>query len=471
MFQYLVLLLVAVAFLGVCRFFFYTPAPKRRAPYVPRDERRDLRARVRDGSRPLVRGEGGPTFAAGSVAEAARLTATQPIPLVTDEPTKEVPRVSLDERATNPEMEETQVVSREVLHQMMEAEPTREVPVLRPQAEPEPEVTAEEDIEALLEDTQSLLRQHVRHFLVRYARVTPDLAHDAEVVTEHCLARLGDRPDAEVRDMLSHIMVQEALTNAQRVYVMMPDSVVLAMVSSAFAQVALGERNETLTLLAYDALDVWTHMDHGHFRILALLLLFHYSRNTNNTSAAAFRRYAKKYVEPLLTDLPTEYSYYQQLEYLQCVSLSQTDLPFTEILRESYPLFFNYEGFTEEELTQALEGGKLRAEFTVRSLYGDYYKFPVADTSGLADFYRRAGVKDKAQREALTQLTKLRPIHPDRREAGRLVQTLAPSLGALNEAWDGSMLRRSAPTLLGMYIGREYVKEVIGEDFDLSRWL
>ena len=30
---------------------------------------------------------------------------------------------------------------------------------------------------------------------------------------------------------------------------------------------------------------------------------------------------------------------------------------------------------------------------------------------------------------------------------------------------------RSAPTLLGMYIGKLYLKEEIQEDFDLSRWL
>ena len=40
MVSYLVILLVALAFLLVCRLFFYKPAPRRRAPYVPQASRR-----------------------------------------------------------------------------------------------------------------------------------------------------------------------------------------------------------------------------------------------------------------------------------------------------------------------------------------------------------------------------------------------------------------------------------------------
>ena len=91
----------------------------------------------------------------------------------------------------------------------------------------------------------------------------------------------------EAADTLMHIMVQEALQNAQRTYVMMPDETVLHMVSEAFGDVARGHRSETKTILAYDALKAMPGMEENQFNALALLLLFHYSRNTDNLYCGA----------------------------------------------------------------------------------------------------------------------------------------------------------------------------------------
>lgn len=464
MISYIVLLAVGLAFLVLCRICFYRPVRKSRAPYVPRYERRSGGERMALAADKKV---------AMDTAVTKEVAVSKPVAAKETEITKEIVRVTPAVAAMVGE--ETRVLNPEELRDM-----TREVetstmtqPVLAVDAEASAKEVADSvaDVEALLADTQSLLRQHVRHFLVQYATVTPDVVHDVEVVTERCFAKLGERTDAEIRDMLGHIMVQEALANAQRVYVMMPDQVMLEMVAGAFAQVALGERHETMTLLAYDALAAWTHMDHAHFRVLGLLLMCHYFRNTNNTSASAFRRYTKKYIEPLVKGLPTEYSYYQQLEYLHCISLRESDLPFTEVLCESYPYFFCYEGFTRTELMDVLGTLPWKAECTVHSIYGDYYKFPIADANGLPDLFAQAGIETEPVREGLTRLMQKRPIHPARHEMVSLLRMISPVLSDTADMWDGSMLRRSAPTLLGMYIGHAYIKEVIGEEFDLSRWI
>ncbi len=463
MFPYITILLVALLFLGVCRFFFYTAPQKRRAPYVPRYTSARERAAAR-----TVKTRENLLPKEEPVHEETIVMA--PVTAMAAEATKEIPRVTkpeLEAQTADETLEETRVVDREELRQI------RDTQKLAKQDVPPAETVAEEPEAQWLPpaDADSVSRKHLRHFLVRYATVTPELAADAEKVTERAFAKLGDLPAKEVQDIMSHIMVQEALVNAQRVYVMLPDDIILEMVTDAFMQVALGERDHTMTLLAYDALEAMTHMEHGHYHILALLLLFHYSRNTNNISTAAFRRYAKKYVEPLLADLPAEYSYYQQLEYLQTVTMSGRDALLGEILRDSYPYFFAYRGFTESELTDLLQEERLRAEFVVKSIYGDYYKLAVADFSALSDFFRRAGVQDEEKRHALTKLMQSRPVPYDRREGHRVLQATSPVLAQLADIWDSSMMRRCAPTLLGMYIGRAYIKEVIGEEFDLSRWI
>ncbi|MDU5396025.1 MAG: hypothetical protein E6102_04615 [Negativicoccus succinicivorans] len=475
MVSYLVILLVALAFLLVCRLFFYKPAPRRRAPYVPQASRRRHAHEKVVPERLQVHSE--PVWSSSTVDTTVVQSAAAPAVAKAGQETRELPRLS-PTAASEPERDElaqTQIVNRENLKELVEssteAEPALATANAVREKEPVRQLAPEPAIIDTLEDTQSLLRWQVRHFLVRYATISPDMADDVERVTALAFAKLGDVDDSEIQDMIAHIMVQEALQNAQRVYVMTPDDTVLEMVTDAFAEVALGERTETQTLLAYDALAAMTHLEQGHYRILALLLLFHYSRHADNISAAAFRRYAKKYVQPLLQDLPTEYSYYQQLEYLRCTSMARKDLPLGQVLRESYPYFFSYMGFTKEELAAALAGKRLPAQYLVRSAYGDYYKLAVTDAGELPDFFRTANITDETMRNQLTELMQSRPVVYERRASTKVLRTVAPVLARLADAWDSSMLRRSAPTLLGMYIGKLYLKEEIQEDFDLSRWL
>ena len=100
---------------------------------------------------------------------------------------------------------------------------------------------------------QSLEERFVRHFLNRYGAVSSVVEQDTRMVTGHLIRNMDMDPE-DMADSLTHIMVQEALQNAQRTYVLMPNDTVLSMVTDAFADVARGRRSETRTTLAYDAL-------------------------------------------------------------------------------------------------------------------------------------------------------------------------------------------------------------------------
>ena len=113
----------------------------------------------------------------------------------------------------------------------------------------------------ILEDhpkVDTLEEYFVRHFLNRYGAVSRTVEQDTRKVTHHLIEKLA-MSDRELVDTLTHIMVQEAMQNAQRTYVMMPTPVVLAMVSDAFSDVAHGNRSDTKTILAYDALNPSTY--------------------------------------------------------------------------------------------------------------------------------------------------------------------------------------------------------------------
>ena len=329
--------------------------------------------------------------------------------------------------------------------------------------EPEPEVLESPQTPEVLEE------YFVRHFLNQYGAVSRTAAQDARTVTHHLVERARALAGRDASDVLTHIMVQEALQNAQRTYVMLPNDTVLGMVGDAFYDVAQGSKSDTRTILAYDALRVMPRMEMGQFHALALLLLFHYSRNVDNVDADALRAYAARYVEPLIRELPGEYSGYQQLEYLHCVSLENRDTAFGQVLRDSYPLVFSFRGCMKSELDS------IRADWPagalVPSLYNSYVKAAVIDDSLLGDYFDRYGIDSEREQTLLSALLHSRPVPYDRREMEHILARIAPPLAELQKAWDGSLLRRSSLTLMGMYIAQIHISELIGEEFDLSHWM
>lgn len=329
--------------------------------------------------------------------------------------------------------------------------------------EPEPEVMESPQPPEILEE------YFVRHFLNQYGAVSRTAAQDTRTVTHRLVERARSLAGKDASDVLTHIMVQEALQNAQRTYVMLPNETVLGMVEDAFYDVARGSRTDTRTILAYDALRVMPRMEMGQFHALSLLLLFYYSRNMDNVDAEALRAYADRYVEPLLRELPHEYSGYQQLEYLHCVSLENKDTAFGQVLRDSYPLIFAFRGCMKSELES------IRSEWpagsVVSSLFNSYYKAAVIDDAVLPEYFEKYHIDSAKEQTLLNALLHSRPVAYDRREMEHVLSRVAPPLAELQKVWDGSLLRRSSLTLMGMYIAQIHIRELIGEEFDLSHWM
>ncbi len=318
-------------------------------------------------------------------------------------------------------------------------------------------------------DVEQMEEYYIRHFLGQYSAVSKTVAEDTRTVTHALIARSARLTGRKAAEVLQHLMVQEALQNAQRAYAMMPEASLLRILAEAFEDVVIGSKTETKTILAYDALKVMPQMNTASFRALSLLLLFYYSKNAENTSPAAFRHYAESYVKPLIDDLPSEYSGYQQLEYLHCISLDNKDMPFGEVLREFYPLVFAYRGCQAQEI-KAICADWPQDAF-VPSVYPTYIKPDVVDDDMLPDFFSRCGIQDEQKRELLSALFHSRPVSYDRKEMEHILGKIDPALEELQEAWDESMLRRSSLTLLGMYVAQLYLRTELDEDFDLSHWI
>ena len=89
----------------------------------------------------------------------------------------------------------------------------------------------------------------------------------------------------------------------------------------------------------------------------------------------------------------------------------------------------------------------------------------------LPEYFEKYHIDSAKEQTLLNALLHSRPVAYDRREMEHVLSRVAPPLAELQKVWDGSLLRRSSLTLMGMYIAQVHIRELIGEEFDLSHWM
>lgn len=321
-----------------------------------------------------------------------------------------------------------------------------------------------------VEEESPVVKQCVAHFLNQFGMVTPEMSQQAEYITAAAFQRIGCVTDGERKKVIMPLIAQEALQNVQKAYTSHPEEYVATLALQAFYDIIHCSPISTRHLVAIDALKVMPYLSGHHYKILALLLIFLYSRNSHNVDKEAFCQYIDKYVLPFLDSFPTERPYFQQLEYLHCTAFESKETPFAEILSDSYPLLFRYRGITEEELRKALKGQQIPSELVVPSFNSPLMKLAMVDESMAPQFFRMAGIQDRAVQDHIMRLAKKRPASFNGEEALDIMEDISPALADLSDIWDSTMLRVSTLSLLGLYLAQGYVHECIGEEFDLSRW-
>ena len=333
------------------------------------------------------------------------------------------------------------------------------------------EPTANETVaeETMAPELLTIVDKAVAQYVAAFGILNPGSETMAKYVTEYVFSQLGAESEEEIATLLENIAVQEALLQAQKAYVANPTEWLRDMLADAFCDVVKRPQSSTWYLVAVDALKCLVNMQKGHLQALALALIVQYSKNSNNYSLENFQHYVEKYLEPLLSELPTREDVYQQLEYLRCTS-SAEEVGFEQILRNSYPLVFDYRGFTMEELEYVMQNAPVRTSITVPSLNSNLLKLSAVDEYMLPNLFQRAGIADQDTQQALTSLAFSRAFDWETTSFEDVLEHISPVLLDLCQTYNRIPLCRLNLTLLGLYLGRSMVKATIHEDFDISPW-
>ena len=297
-----------------------------------------------------------------------------------------------------------------------------------------------------------------------------DTQYYVEDITRDALAALNITKLAEVNALLDNIVIQEALMSMQKAYAATNTEWMKSAALGAFLDVVQSPKSSTPYLVAFDALRVLPHLTLGHFQVMALTLLLQYSRNSNNYGLIHFQHYVEKYIEPFISDLPQNASFYRQLDYLRCTQEEREPITLAQVLSNSYPFVFNYRGFSKEELFRATDGRGVDPRYVVRSLNSNLYKLALVDESLAPRFFRQTRISDSMVQRDLLALMKSKPTAFRGQEARDIIDDISPVLLDLADVFDKTPMSKISLTLLGLYLGRAHVKATIGEEFDLSHW-
>ena len=297
-----------------------------------------------------------------------------------------------------------------------------------------------------------------------------DTQYYVEDITRDALAALNITKLAEVNALLDNIVIQEALMSMQKAYAATNTEWMKSAALGAFLDVVQSPKSSTPYLVAFDALRVLPHLTLGHFQVMALTLLLQYSRNSNNYGLIHFQHYVEKYIEPFISDLPQNASFYRQLDYLRCTQEEREPITLAQVLSNSYPFVFNYRGFSKEELLRATDGRGVDPRYVVRSLNSNLYKLALVDESLAPRFFRQTRISDSMVQRDLLALMKSKPTAFRGQEARDIMDDISPVLLDLADVFDKTPMSKISLTLLGLYLGRAHVKATIGEEFDLSHW-
>ena len=307
-------------------------------------------------------------------------------------------------------------------------------------------------------------------FIHAFGVLHGDTQHYVESITRYALTALNITKLAEVNALLDNIVIQEALMSMQKAYAATNTEWMKSAALGAFLDVVQSPKSSTPYLVAFDALRVLPHLTLGHFQVMALTLLLQYSRNSNNYGLIHFQHYVEKYIEPFISDLPQNNSFYRQLDYLRCTQEEREPITLAQVLSNSYPFVFNYRGFSKEELFRATDGHGVDPRYVVRSLNSNLYKLALVDESLAPRFFRQTRISDSMVQRDLIALMKSKPTAFRGQEARDIMDDISPVLLDLADVFDHTPMSKISLTLLGLYLGRAHVKATIGEEFDLSHW-
>ncbi|MBX9804819.1 MAG: hypothetical protein K2Y18_03580 [Alphaproteobacteria bacterium] len=201
---------------------------------------------------------------------------------------------------------------------------------------------------------------------------------------------------------------------------------------------------------------------------ISVRFVLSYSMQGNILNIESFRDYFKEYLLPFCSELATEASDYQHIDYTKCGSISISGSNLFDILKKNYPAVFT-KGFDKSSIeTIALNPDQEHKLFI--PCLRDPSKFQVSALN--SDVIDMLGKKYDIDESKISQLKALQNTNSMlENEIEDDINQIDPNFKNLFKTWKTSSLQSLQLTSVGIALAQANIKRITGIDLDLGIWI
>lgn len=308
------------------------------------------------------------------------------------------------------------------------------------------------------------------NFLRLSSTATEIVKRRAEEITEKFLHKLKDRNPDGLKSAQDPDF-QYSLYHAQVAYARSGENDLADMLVELLID-RTREENVTLKrIVLNESLGTVPKLTKDHLDILSILFVLKYTRYLGMSNMGALRSYLETHIAPFIDRLPKSNASYQHIEYAGCGFINQLiGGGIQDVFLANYPGIF-CKGFPAEMF---VENTSRLAVLASRPIYIPCLHDPTLfqvnslDEEGIQKIGEMYGLDITV----IDQLKNLQKKHlMSANEAKELLKSFHPCVEKLIDIWDGSLLKQTALTSVGIAIGHANMRRVTKVEADLTIWI
>jgi hypothetical protein len=293
----------------------------------------------------------------------------------------------------------------------------------------------------------------------------------AEKMVENYLAKLQQEKPESILNV-NDPDIQFALFTAQKEYARSGDENVGDMLVELLVErTKVKERNFKQVVLN-EAIEVLPKLNTIQLNILSILFVISYVRFPNINSIQTLKDILNLYLDPYIPETTISDNQFLHLEYCGCINAERlTTREITAPFKMNYPGLFS-RGFSREVIMQRFDNQlteRIEMELFTRCLHNpSLLQINAIDKSILENKIKELSIDSSI----ISQLNQLfdEDLMTDNQIKEKLIE-LFPPFVKVNQFWEGTAIKSSRLTTVGIAIAHANLKKNSNIDADLEIWI
>jgi hypothetical protein len=293
----------------------------------------------------------------------------------------------------------------------------------------------------------------------------------AEKMVENYLAKLQqEKPESIVN--VNDPDIQFALFTAQKEYARSGNEIVGDMLVELLVERTKVKERNFKQIVLNEAIEILPKLNTIQLNILSILFVISYVRFQNINSIQAFKNMLIRYLEPYILETAISDNQFLHLEYCGCINAERiTTREIIAPFKTNYPGLFS-RGFSREVIIQRFDNQlteRIEIELFTRCLHNSsLFQINALDKSTLENKVKELSLDSSV----LSQLNQLfdEDLMTNNQVKDKLIE-LFPPFEKVNQFWEGTAIKSSRLTTVGIAIAHANLKKNSNIDTDLEIWI